>query len=36
MRGGVKDFHYLQDTEGRLNHMRINSDVEGCPWDEYI
>jgi len=26
---GVKDFHYLQDSEGRLNHMRTNSDVEG-------
>ena len=23
---GVKDFHYLQDTEDRLNHMRTNSD----------
>ena len=33
---GVKDFHYLQDTEERLQQMRAGWDWEGWPWDEWV
>ena len=33
---GVKDFHYLQDTEERLQQMRAGWDWEGWPWAEWV